>query len=443
MMPRFSGVAIAVLLVGLTACSGSYRNSIQGSYGSAFTRGTEAMRAKDYDRAAEQYGFALGSGHPRAEIAYSKLLARGLGVEKDPARAAALLDSAYTKTSSYKGRAAFELGQLLFTGGDGPSGTVEADPERARVLLLEAREDGQARAASKLGQIYEEGLGVQANSTRAIAYYREVAETDPSAAIRLAKLLAKTGASDYMVQEAAYTGIGLLETRGEEGNQRAWLQLSDLFSRGEIVDADPERAIDYLENVADDGDPAVHVRLAGLYGRIGDSARQKVMLMRAADAGDVRAQTDLARLLLKPDTPDTDGETGQDYARRAIDQGSTAAMVYLGQALLRGEVLPRDPQGGEGLLRGATDAGHPGAARALGAAILKGDLRGRTPNEGKNLLENSANEGSASAMSTLGFAYLSGRGLPENEELALFWIRRAADAGNQRARSYLAERNDV
>jgi TPR repeat protein len=438
-----AAIAVAVSLIGLTACSGTYQDRLTGTYATSFKRGSDALRANNFGYAADQYEFAASSGHPKALVGYGRLFVKGQGVDQDPARAEALFEQAYGKPSSYKGKAALELGLLLLDGGQGPSGTVERDEARARELLIEALDSGERRAAPKLGRIYERGLGVDADPDVAIDYYRQAAPNDAFAARDLARLLSKTGAADQEIANAAERAVNLFEARAEAGNGSAWVQLADIYARDEIVDPDPERAKGYLANVSDPDDPAMQRRLAGIYGRIGERQDRNRLLRRAADAGDVGAQARLAKLFLEPGTPDTNGAVGRYYAERAIGQDNTSAMLYLGLAMLRGDVIEYDAIFGESLLRRAMDGGHLGASAALGSAILGGVIQGRTPEEGKTLLVAAAEKGSGRAMSTLGFGYLNGRGLPEDEALALDWLRKAADAGDRRAREFLADREEA
>jgi hypothetical protein len=434
-------VLVAASLLGLSACAGSYSNQLAGSYGSSFTRGTDALRAKDFEAAAEQYGFAAASGHPKALIAYGRLFARGQGVEQDPARAAALFEEAYGKSSSFKGKAAYELALVLLEGGDGPSGKLAADEPRAITLLAAALEDGESGAASRLARIYHQGQGVEPDPKRAIGYYRQVADGDAYAARNLALLLAETGAAEAEVARAAELAVSQFEARAKAGEDGSWMQLAEIFSKDEIVDADPERVRGYLQNVSTVDDVEMQMTLARIYARIGERQEEQRLLRLAADAGDVRAQTQLAKLYLQPRSADTNGAVGRYYAERAIGQGSTAAMVYLGAAMLRGDVVERAPLLAETLLRRASDKGHLGATTALGAAILAGEIPNRTAAEGQAILEQAAAKGSASAMSALGFAYLDGQGLARNESSAVEWLNRAAEAGDERAKAFLDERD--
>lgn len=436
---RYSLISIGMAL-SVAACSvGTYSNKIPGSYGSAFKRGAEATKSEDYATAAEHYAFAAKSGHPRALVAYGQAYANGRGVERDPVHAVSLLEEAHGKNSSVKSRAALALGRLLLAGGGGPSGTLTADPVRARGLLIEALDGGEIRAAGFLGRVYDQGIGVPPNAGEAIRYYRQAADRNTTAANRLAHLLAENGAPDEQVALAAQQAVAQLEAEAKGGKRKAWVKLADIFTRGQIIDADPKRAIGYLENVADDGDSAIYIRLARLYNDVGQKREHRDMLRRAADAGDAKAQASLAKLFLKADTADTNGAVGRYYAERAIGQGSNAAMVYLGRALLRGDVLAPEPQTGERLLRRASDSGDLRATAALGSSILKGEIAARYPDEGLALLTKTAAEGSSAAMSALGFAYHLGRGVQRDDVLARQWLQKAADAGHERARRFLAE----
>ncbi|MGI9419146.1 MAG: tetratricopeptide repeat protein [Geminicoccaceae bacterium] len=446
-MPRVAALAVAVMLTGLSACSsgsvGSYESQIPGSYGSSYKRGYEAARAKDFSRAAEHHAFAAKSGHPRALLAYGRLFAKGQGVERDPARAVALFQEAYDKRSDVKAKAAMALGQAYLTGGDGPSGTVDKDEASARELLDEALDGGEYKAAAILGKMYDRGLGVERDQAKAIAYYRQAATSDANAALRLATLLVDAGASKEDVAATAKNAVGKLEARGEAGDGRVWMKLADIYSNDRIVDADPARASAYLQKLPEDGDPAMNLRLARIYGQIGDFGERRKRLRLSADAGDAAAQAALAKVFLQPGTPDTNGAVGRYYAELAVGQGNKAAMIHLGLALVRGNVLEREPLLGETLLRRASEDGHAGATTALGASILSGNVRALRPAEGRELLETAAEQGSTAAMSALGFAYHLGKGLPKDEPLSVEWLQKAADAGDRGAREFLTRRQGV
>ena len=446
MMKRHLAVAgTTAVLLGLTGCAislpSNYQSQLSGGYASAYNRGTEALRAEDYEKAADHYEAAAASGHPKALVAYGRLFTKGQGVERDPVRASAFFEDAYGKSSSSKGRAALELGLLLLYGGNGPSGTLAPDEARAKSLLQDALSRGEQRAATSLARIYDRGIGVEPDPEKAIAYYREASPNDAYAARDLARLLKKQGGSQQDIATAAGRAIDQFELRAKAGDKKLWLQLADIYSRGAIVDADPDRVFEYLQHVDDPTDIGTQKWLARIYSRVGERQKRNRMLRLAADGGDVWAQTQLARIHLQPRGINTNGAVGRYYAESAIGKGSKAAMVYLGQAMLRGAPIDKEPVLGESLLRRAHDAGFMGGTAALGSAILRGDVTARSPDEGRLLLEAAAEEGSADAMGALGFAYFGGTGLPQDRALALQWIRRAAAAGSTRAADFLAKQD--
>lgn len=431
-------VLSAMLGLSVAACSGGhYDDAIPGSYGTSLKSGFAALEAKDYETAEADLAFAAGSGHPRALIAYGDLFANGRAVPFDPVRAKALYDEAYGKNSSQKPKAAWSLGRLLLEGGEGPSGKLQADPQTARKLLTQALENGEIRAASTLGEIYADGIGVDANVNAAIDYYQQGAEGDRWAAKELAVLLVETGSPEG--GEAAQNAIAQFESRAAGGDEKAWLQLADFYTRDEIIEPDLDQALRYLQNVPATGDPEVLVRLAKIYDKRGDAAQSKTLYQQAADIGDAQAQAKLAELMLKGGTDNTNGPLGRRYAEMAIAQGNEVALSHLGNALIKGDVLKPDPQLGERLLRQGSEAGHAGSMAALGGWLLRDQIAPRFPDEGKQVLEIAAEKGSRGAMSTLGFAYHKGQGLPKDDRAAVQWLQKAADAGHTDAKKLLTE----
>ena len=78
------------------------------------------------------------------------------------------------------------------------------------------------------------------------------------------------------------------------------------------------------------------------------------------------------------------------------------------------------------------EKGVLGAARALGEYYLFIAPNPYTAKEGINYFMISAGIGDVYAMVCLGYVYQRGDGLPVNDELAMYWFQRAADAGDSR-----------
>lgn len=112
-------------------------------------------------------------------------------------------------------------------------------------------------------------------------------------------------------------------------------------------------------------------------------------LVRRADAGDMRAQVSLARLLAE----DNRVALAVRYWQLAEAQGHQGARYQLARALLSGEDVPADPEEGIRLLRLGAEAGHVSSIATLARALETGqDVQQDLP-EAVQLYEIAAAEG--------------------------------------------------
>ncbi|HEX5737881.1 MAG TPA: hypothetical protein VFY22_05175 [Hydrogenophaga sp.] len=115
-------IAIATVILALQSCS------VLPSDESAYNKGVEAYRAKDYTSARQHWAMALPLGHSSAEN---------------------------------------NLGYLLYYGLGG-----DAEQERAVALWRKAAFAGHSEAQWHLGHAYQDGTAVQQSNVEAFAWYR-------------------------------------------------------------------------------------------------------------------------------------------------------------------------------------------------------------------------------------------------------------------------------
>lgn len=115
---------------------------------------------------------------------------------------------------------------------------------------------------------------------------------------------------------------------------------------------------------------------------------------------------------------------------RAAGAGNVAAMAYLGIAYLNGEGMEAQPRLGVPWLRAAADAGDPRAMNALGVAYERGLGVNRSNRWAKHWYRQAAGKGYGEAMRNLA-ALHQRTSAPDS---ALFWYRKAVDAGSEEAR---------
>lgn len=104
-----------------------------------------------------------------------------------------------------------------------------------------------------------------------------------------------------------------------------------------------------------------------------------------------------------------------------------------GRRLLRGRGVPRDYERALECFDRAARAGDTDALYMLGKCYLKGVGCRKDPNGGVDCLERAAERGHGAAALRLGKCFEEGNGAPRSAELASYWYRRAAVAGESKA----------
>lgn len=160
-------------------------------------------------------------------------------------------------------------------------------------------------------------------------------------------------------------------------------------------------------------------------------------IKRAAEAGFDKAQFYMGIHYYNFDRKNTDGIR---WLRAAAEQGHREAEYFLGIACLEGYVDDGIEEGIR-LLRRSAGQGFSNASSTLGNILIEGQYgQPKNVNEGFKWIRYAAEDGNLSAMETLGSLYLKGRGVRKDTELAMKWLKRAADAeekyyGSSRIRS--------
>lgn len=271
------------------------------------------------------------------------------------------------------------------------------------------------------------------------------------------------------------------EQRAENGDAEAQYRLATVLETGwDSVPADSVRALDLMQRSARNGFPPAMNYLGYLYGKgykVGDrklipvDRDSSVMwLRRSADAGDPRAVSNLAYLLLNDSTiglTPAERVHNDSIAYVYLQKGATAqiptAFSMLGDMYRDGRWVKRDTLKAAAnyeaaLERGLGDAearlialmGHRWQRLPQDSAFNLG-LRyytGYAPGAGVLLLESAAEIPDtigicARAMALLGDAYSRGVGVKYSHDKSLEYFARAALAGNPSAMFVLAETLEV
>lgn len=217
--------------------------------------GLEAFRRQDYATAFREWAPLADAGDSRAQFNLALLYARGLGVKRDDARAAAL----YTKAAEAgNARAQYELG-LAYSSGIG----VSADTARGASWFRKAAAQGLTLAQYRLALAYEMGVGVPQDDVASAAWYRRAAVRGHSASrLRLGLLLSDDPQRTVTDYEEAVRWLGPI---ADEGDIEATWRLGTIFARGLGVDTDYARAVPLLREAARQGNLDAQYELGLIY----------------------------------------------------------------------------------------------------------------------------------------------------------------------------------
>jgi TPR repeat protein len=126
--------------------------------------GSLAYQRKDYETALNIWQPIAEQGNPEAQKWLGRLYDSGLGVPKDPAKAAFWYRYAAEQGDTY---AQSRLGQMYIMG----SGTMTRDTSIGLMWLKKAADQGDVGVQNHLGNLYSDGMwGVPKDEARAAAW---------------------------------------------------------------------------------------------------------------------------------------------------------------------------------------------------------------------------------------------------------------------------------
>jgi len=206
---------------------------------------------------------------------------------------------------------------------------------------LDARNFGEA--AFNLGLLYEDGLGVDKNIDRALAYYRRGADNGSAKAVFRLGIVYWLGTPDIPKNEAE--GRRYLSIAAAGGDHEAARYLA---AAAPVADADVLLAAD---RALAGGQPTEGVRL----------------LSEAAERGDARAQSRLAWYYETGRGVERNLDKAAFWFQRAAEGGNGEAMYALSVMFATGAGQARDPALAENWLRKSAATGYPPAINDLKA----------------------------------------------------------------------------
>ncbi|MEL7296889.1 MAG: tetratricopeptide repeat protein [Pseudomonadota bacterium] len=211
--------------------------------------------------------------------------------------------------------------------------------------------------------------------------------------------------------------------------------LATIYSMGLGVDANEQRALDYLERGDELGDPGASLNLAvRLLAEDPDNAcRRLYQLSNQESLVQSVAQYHFGVSLIESDCPQTQPATDPIALLRAAgEEGVDDALVYSAELLEQGRRVQQDTKAALALYDIAARRGHARALWRMGLAYVNGD-RPRDPSRAVTLFEQAADAGASDGLVSLGVMHATGDGVEKDVAAAMAYYEQAASLGNAHA----------
>lgn len=206
------------------------------------------------------------------------------------------------------------------------------------------------------------------------------------------------------------------------------------------VRRNPENAVRLLQRAANFGDLSAQTSLGYLYaigeGVPKDDEQALRWFQRAAVEHYAPAEYDLGLMLLQPGIH-YDEKTGANWLSRAAQQGLAPAQVNLAILHVKGIGVAHDESKARRLLKKAAGQHFAPAEFLLGNMYESGVGGKKDPGEAARLYRKAAERGHAQAQNNLAGLYRDGLGVVRNVGEAIKWYRLAASQGEPTSYSNL------
>ena len=325
--------------------------------------------------AAKWFEIASGKEHKYALYSLGMLYLHGKGVEQDEGKACQLFQRSHKKGNPY---ASFELGKL-YEAGRGTQRNTDLAEKCYRVAFLgflnlekKSRDD---TLWYRIGTMYLQGVGTEADEKEAEKYLcKSAGYGNTHAAYQLAKLYIRQETEklqrnpkeipDYKKIKQV---LKWLEAASEQGNSFADYALGKLYTDGELIAKDMEKAFHHLHKAADADNAYAWYRLGRLYlsDEYKDIGRAVRYLTLAANRKNEFASYRLGKLYLAGEEVVKNVELAIRYLEESAGVGNQYAQYVLGKVNLMGREVEQDKEKAYEYFRLAAEQGNVYAAYFL------------------------------------------------------------------------------
>lgn len=268
---------------------------------------------------------------------------------------------------------------------EGRAAIKTGEYDKALNIFSEHAEKGNARAQRSIGKMYLDGLGVDKDANKALAWLKKATASGDAI-------------SPYFVGSLYFNGVGLAK--------------------------DNNRAIKWITESAKRGYAEAQYKLGLIY-ELGDLAPENLTeafgwYIKAAKQGYIVAQYQVGQMLAQGRGVTENEEEAVIWYKKARQQGYFPAAINL--TLIRKQYKDTFT-----LYVLAANFGHPHAQKMLGLCYVEGIGTKKDMNKAIDWFEMSAIQGDTQSMLHLAIAFTEGGDIPQDFAIAYAWINLAVE----------------
>ena len=219
----------------------------------------------------------------------------------------------------------------------------------------------------------------------------------------------------------------------DQGDAKAQIQLGNMYYKGQGVQQDYIKAMNWFRRAADQGLAKAQYYLGEMCrngeGVARDYAEAVTWYRKAAEQGYVNAQI-LLGSYYKGQGVQQDYKEALKWFRRAAEQGNAPAQIQLSLMYHDGQGVQQDYAEAVKWCRKAAEQGDADAQSALGAMYYKGQGVVQDNTEALKWFRRAAEQGLAQAQYYLGVMYHDGKGVDKNYIASYMWFSLVAAHGD-------------
>lgn len=311
----------------------------------------------------------------------------------------------------------------------------EVDSDKSSEYMTEAAKHGHPDAQYDMAVYGLEHLGPECREA-SISLLKAAANKDHPEACYLLGTFYLNGTG---VEVDYHKAMKYFSISRDKKVPMAQLELAMMLVRGQGVEPNPRKGIEFLEPLATDKTTFVKVRRKALlylgkiyrmgYGVDEDYAKAVQYFAEAAELGDPDAMYEYATHYGKGDGIEQDYNKCVEWLEKAIENGNEKACYLLG--VMNENGIGMEPEYGTAMIyyNAAADAGYPDALYRLYEIYHDGDMGEEADIEkAHDYLAKAIDAESPEAMCRMGLLFYTGDdGITQNYAKAKAWFEKAAD----------------